>query len=589
MALPLEGSLRGLREALFYRLDLAPNASSDMVAAANNVLNQAVQQIALEVPHSVNQGTIRFRTEIGYTPTLSTDQIAPIVVTDDDAGIIDQQSFRRTVNVYSTIGFDGTDLWPIDRSWDGVAWVEFTDSAGFKHYHRIRCVWQETPVEGETYQYFSIFDAWNPLYERETSSLAADTGPFDYRIFIPHYWIPDNVVQIHSMRIVGNGETPIRILSQDEAERMSIVDFSSMSATGIPRYAYRREHFALQTPTTAASVMLSDAAFAAGLLPGSRPWEGPEPYGSWDIAFTRCMGKRSTMAPGRSTYDERSFGQAYVEGMTYNDDLSSSDETELWGISRRAEPMFESGPSPVSEVITVADPDSASAGQSAVYLFPNYEYQLGYLMNVDTGVLTLYKRSDTRSGEWIRIYKRRLSTDIGAGYAALGDAVTGARATALNRSTSIELSNKFYLLAEFKPDENNKAVFVDSGTLIPDFSRPLRDVHGYQAFSLYPLPDTFYTVELRVTQRPQMLIDDTDVPPLDPVACKAVVDLAASMLYERMKDPFNADRSLRLYQAAVATINRRYGDLRPPSQPARRIPANMKNRRLFRTFRSGNE
>lgn len=562
MSLSYEGSLQGLREAVFLRTDTGPNPSYNIVLAANHFVNMAVQQVAMECPYAFHESAIRMATQAEVSSYDTTDTITLVSVDPETPGsIANRYVFKRDVSEAIAGAVDPSYQWPIDRQLDG-AYIQITDGDNVIHTNQIRSVWITDPLTTSNYAYISLVNPFYPRRPEATAEGTSDYGPFTYRIFHPFLWLPDDVVQLKSMRIMGeSAPSALEVLSQEAAEEIGINDYNyTSSSDGLPRWAYRRGHFQLQPPATAPVVAAS----------ATLPWRGPEPFGSFKYVYTYCIGKRDWDydAGGRANQfdgDDFSQVQSFTETNTFTDFYRQ----------RHREPLFESAPSPESESITLADPGSGTAATAIEVQVPHINYQMGWWWQgkttspaPDTDIASV---GDGQSGVYIRIYRKRLSTTIGDGYTSLGNTVAGTRVTALNM---LDLHDSYYLLGEFRAD-GNEAVFGDRGEIVPDHSRRLRNVHGYQALRLHPTPNARYEIEARVLRRPQLLVSDTDVPNVQPIAIKAIVDLATSYMLERMKDPIGANRNLAMYKEAIQVITRRYADMRPASSPTRRRPARL--------------
>ncbi len=568
MALPLDSSLQGLRESLYLRSDHSPTPSTRTQTAANSFINQAIQRLALDAPYAFHEDIVRFSTDYEYESDSDEDTVEYVTAADGDNSVIDEWTLKRSL---------GSDVapnpWPVDRSLDG-AFIELTDSRGVVHTNQIRSVWIQTSdaTNLPDRQLLTLVRPFISRQDRTTLNLVADTGPFRFRIFHPYVWLPDDLIQIKSMRVMGRGEGRLKVLDQDDVERMALDDYGYTQESGPPRCVYRRGNFQLPTPSTACTI---STATEAGL---TRKWQGPLPYGSFKFYWTLTWGKRDYdhSAQGRGTIDQTGLAQSFVEYDNENNYEASADiANRVWADNRLREPLFESAPSPVSALATVADPGANNQVDAIVLTFPNVAFQQGFLFTGENSSGAFSRIADAHSGWHIRIYAQRVSTEIGAGYATLDTETSSQNIPTLH---ALENDDAAYLLAEFRPDALNECRFVVDGGILPDRSRRLRDVHGYQAIAFHPVPDDRYEIEARVVRRPPLLVNDTDVPRLDPACNEAIVLYAASLNYERMKDPAASDRMLRLYKDALGVIGRRYADLRPPAQPDRMMPADPRGR-----------
>jgi len=556
--LPLEASLRGLREAAFYRVDHAPEVSTNDIAYCNAFVNQAIQQIALEHPYLFYEEFVRFATapDIVPDPDVAGDTVT--LVTESVAGVSKDNCwvFKRDIPTSTTVR--AASAWPRNRTRDGT-YVQITDANGYVHTNQIRTIWREDDLGGAGVHHmcFSVVRPW--------SVANYGKGPFTYRFFEPYIWLPDDVIELRSLRIMGEQkDLPLEILSQDQAERMGIVDFNYESeGGGIPRWAYRRGHFQLQGGKTAPTVVIS-----------GDQWLGPEPFGTFQYCYTLAWGKRDPdhMSPGRGLWNDSSTEYEVDDGDSVS--VPAADQDAMWSRNRFREPLFESAPSEISAAITVTDPGSGLTSQAPLLRLPNIEYQLGFLLDgVTTGSVASDRISDGHSGIHYRIYRRRTTASTGGGYGSLGGAVSGTRIISLDSSDLMEIGDPFYLLAEKRIDSPTSNAWNDRGNIIPDFSKRLRNIHGYQGIRLHPIPDRRYEIEARVIRRPQQLILDTDVPHIHPECSNLIVDYVASLLYTRFNNPYEAQRMMALYERNSRTMAKRYADLRPLSQAVRRRPA----------------
>ena len=194
---------------------------------------------------------------------------------------------------------------------------------------------------------------------------------------------------------------------------------------------------------------------------------------------------------------------------------------------------------------------------------PNIEYALGFLNTVTSGASTYTRQSLMQSGLYVRIYRKRITTDFYK-YGELSQRVEN-----LNRS-QLDAAEDYYLLAETRIDTSNNGWFFDNGEIIPDYNRRLRDIHGYQTIAFYPRPDQRYPVALRCIMRPQELRDEDDHPLIHDEAMDILIERAMSFFYESLGNAQLSVASRAKYQAELMTLSNRYGDLRPASVPVLR-------------------
>jgi hypothetical protein len=536
-------NLAGLRQSLYDQADIQFDMSDETEAIVNRFLNRAQNQIALDAPYLANEGEFIIHTMDDVEPTISSDTIAPVA----EAGGLGLQSpnpwvFKATLS----IGATGAVEWKTDRTWDG-RYIEITDGNGIKHTNRIRAVW-----EAGTTVFFSLWQPWNFLQWGE--------GPFaTWRIYSNEYVLPDEVIEIKSARVLHeDAYTPIEILTQGDAEMRGIAEHitSVTNSESHPLQAFRRKHEQLPGPRVAPS------AVASTPINGATRWQGPDPAGSFEYIVTYCIGKRhyDTANPGPGHW--QSDADPFISD--FDSATLMGQEHPFQSQARYAEPILESAPSPVSSTVTLTS--TGAAGSTVTpnvnVTVPNIEYMLGFQMDgtaMISGVSTAFTRVHSfKSGMFVRIYRRRLTVDLGLGYTELGDDATpgGRRVTGL---ANLDFDDGFYLLAELKIDEDNLGVFVDDGSIIPDHSRRLRDIHGYQSLKFHPRPQEDFKIEIRAAKRPKELISDYDVPGIHPEATDLIVQKALVYLYERLKDRGAMMDAESQYSRLLGKHAKRYG------------------------------
>lgn len=550
----IEADLKGIREAVLWRCDWS-NAPSGAMAKVDAFINEAIAQVSLEAPFLFHESLVRFKTEPDLTGYDDTDTL----VAATDTG--NSPQLTSTVLIKELpIGVTQTDL-PYDRSLDG-RWIDLVGPDGTTHTNQIRSVWVEENYLGLGDDYYAI-SLVRPLYLFETGNDWVDGG-ITWRIYTPTYYLPDNVVQVNSLRVVGSTmPAKISIISQDQAEQNALLDLNGENAGAIPLYAYRRPHFQFPGPNTAPSAALAGT------------WIGPEPPGQFEYVYTYTWGKR------HFDYQNEQIPTYNYDGHTFTEDNNTSPTSapNAYGFNRMREPRFESAPSPVSDAITVPAVSGSlplSSSSAVTLTFPNIEYESGFYMTGTHNSAAFTRIGTHHSGVHIRIYRRRKSANF-TNYSVMGTSATGTSMTGLAK---LDIQDAFYLLAEYKVT-SGQLTFVDDGRFIPDRSRRLRNVHGYQGLGLYPLPDADYDIEARCIMRPPVLISDSDVPAFHPEAIKLVVDYSMSLVYELLKDPIQREASLQAYRLSLQSVVKRFSDLRPPHQPARREPARSRRYNRF--------
>lgn len=531
-----------IREAIFAEADWAPDESSEAVDRVNGFINRAYLQIALEAPFLVFEGTHTLFTQPDALPSDDSDTIEMVDEDPDAAGTVGNPWVFRTSLAAAN---PNCTEWATDRSWDGRH-IEIIDADGVRHENVIQSVWKQTHQLLDHY-HFSLQKPW-PFEE-------FGTGPFEWRVFTPDYYLPSTVIEVRNARAryTDQAWSGIEMIDQAEAERRGFTEDGGDEGSS-PQYMFRRDHFQLPGLNIAPESVTNTLWEESELF----QWIGPEPVGEFEYCVTLAWGKRDAVqqSPGISLWSGENG--AYTE-----DSAESTSVASKWAANRMREPLFESAPSPVVAV-TVPAPTEANGGAPAVLLrVPNIEYMLGMMLTGDNNGAAFRRISASHSGWHVRFYRRRKSQDF-THYSDFGDTVLGAAIAGLGM---IDIRDDFFLLAEMRVDEFNLGVFVDNGQIIPDLRHPLRDIHGYAGIRLWPPPDGRYEIELRTITRPDKLSSDQDVPRLQPDAMPLLINKVLVTLYKHLKD-FTASASAAAeYEQQLKTLKNRYGNMRPASQP----------------------
>ena len=544
-------NLKEIRTALFDQTDWGPTQSVEAIARVNNFINRAYNDICLEAPFLFFESEVKLATQPDAASLLDTDTISVLTGDTDTtsaggvANAANPWVFRQDV-VADTAGCQA---WETDRSWDGrMIMIEVTSGGVTTEYrNRIRAVWRTPGGQGR--YHLSLEKPWP--YQ------TLGTGPFKYRIYSDDYYLPDDVVEVRSMRLwYQNRNWPLDVMGQQEAEEYSFADSPRVVSHGLPRTVFRRHHFQLQGPAVAPTAELSPMG-----QPPANPWLGPDPAGTFEYVITYCWGKRDTQF--RNPTMGLAFGYADQWLNTNQTVYASSTAPEDVSENRFREPLWESAPSPVSASVTALNTGGQSSASPAIKLtLPNIEYMQGFLA---TGVTqaaptNLARENTNQSGWWVRIYRKRTAADF-TNYQHLNTITNGMKITGLQK---LDLPSAFFLLAEMRIDGTNQGVFYDNGRIIPDYHRRLRETHGYQAVKFYPYPDQRYEVDIRCVRRPRKLVDDQDAPLIHAEAIDLVINKALVLLYENMGNPSMAQMAKVRYDENLMTLSKRYGDLVPP-------------------------
>lgn len=532
-----------IREAIFDETDWAPDESQEAVDRINGFINRAYQQLALEAPFLVFESQHKLFTQPDVEP-FDDDDTIQLVTSDPDHAIATANPwvFRTT----RTAGHASATAWKVDRSWDG-RWIDITDDDGVIHQNIIQSVWEQE-VGGNTYVYFSVQRPW-PWAE-------LGGGPFLWRVYTRDYHLPDDVIEVRGAK-VRSPETlyeDIRLIDQADAERRGMVDDSGTAGAGLPQYMFRRSHMQIPSLNTAPEQATNT------LYSGSEAyeWVGPEPVGQFEYCVTLAWGKRdyTQNAPGVDFW--ATGGDAYEETSAEASTLYTE-----WAKNRVREPLFESAPSPVVAVTVDAGAEPGAKVPAVLLEIPNIEYMLGHMLTGTSNSAAFRRITASHSGWHVRVYRRRLSADF-TNYTDFESKLVGGAITGLRK---LDIKDDFFLLAEMRIDEFNQGIFIDNGTILPDYRRPLRDIHGYAGVRLWPAPDARYEIELRVVQRPTKLASDYDVPRLQPEAIQLLISKTLATVYAHLRDPQASAQAMMDYERLLKTLKNRYGSLRPQNQP----------------------
>ena len=505
-------NLKDIRTAIFSQADWAPTQSTDAITRVNDFINRAYFQLVEEAPFLFFQKRVSFFTRVDKTPDTIAGAIDDLSVVANDAWVLQRNRLNAT---------PGLVLWDETGAWRGRM-ILLTDAQGIPHRRMIRDIW----TEGNN-QRMSLYRPWN--------NVTATT--LTYRIYSEDYYLPDNVIEVNSMRLFRENQSwPLDITGQMEAEYLSLAESPSIVAAGVPRAAFRRYHQQIESPTAAPLLEIKNS-------PGI--WLGPEPPGQFEYCFTYCWGYRDA--------DWRDFGPSlnYYAAQT---------------TPSRLEPMWESSPSPTAKITSISSPvDGLLPGAGLIRLtLPDIDYMQGFGRSLPLPVDARYHRSGWRK----RIYRRRITVDP-ANYNVLANKF-GSAADAWGGAIAQETPDAFVL---FDDIPGFQVIYDDTGAILPDYHRRLREVNGYQSIRLYPRPDQRYQVDVRCLRRPEKLKDDYDAPEIHQDGMNVLVSKALMFLYEAQGNMELVDRSAKRYQEQLFTLSKRYGDLRYPGQTLMKRPA----------------
>lgn len=195
------------------------------------------------------------------------------------------------------------------------------------------------------------------------------------------------------------------------------------------------------------------------------------------------------------------------------------------------EPVWESAPSPVSAV-------AAPAVTSTVEVtLPDIAWMTDF--NV-AGTLR-----QGHSGLYKRLYRRRLTTGTTPSHG------------------SIEAPNVFQHLTFV---DDTVTLFVDDGSIIPDYYRRLPEAQGYYAWNPWPHQDKRYELDLWVQRTPGALANDSDAPKIHASHLPMFVALVASFFAKEDNDPAGQTRHEKEYMDLAKAYEQQQGN------PSRYVP-----------------
>ena len=474
----------------------------------------------------------------------------------------------------------GTWVPTIDGTWDAIMHLEITDSDGRFRRRQCREWWLADGV-----YYVSIERPWFEV---------SQSTEYEFRIYQPEFFLQSNAIEVLTpMQLFDDSEQLIGHISSGTARREYLPDFRQR-VQGRPTDFWRGRFFQLPSPTEAPIVESHVAATIDNANTKSNqyflPWSGPAQAGKFEFCYTYAWGRK-----------EQEWGES--TGL-FND------------------PVFESAPSPISEVfdhavefdVVTNDTDgtnSAPAGKAnpaykqaraIVIQTKNLEEMLDFV-GFESGIplgssYTNPPPQDPvtgekaelrygRSGIKIRIYVRR--TDLYRDYGPASDpgthnddrSGTSFRIVqAEHRLNRAESDGKFYLLAELNPLDQNTilagltspayrvSTFVWNGgtgptdtAIAPDPTRQLVKTTGYYAYHIWPTPDQDYDIDAYILMQPKELVNDQDQVPIKQEAFSAFLELALAYMSRLDGVDQNSEVKHRtIYRQLVRRFRSQHGD-----------------------------
>ena len=378
-------------------------------------------------------------------------------------------------------GIFGTAVFPTDGSWDGLYHIEVSDSNGTTiHRYQSREFWKAAnPLAPSGYDY----------YVSLTRPVSFAESGLAWRLHMPTFWLSSDVARINEGTIYLDGQNMAVPLPQAYFISNRRLDYRG-GQNSQPNSFYRDQHFQIDAPSRVPAVTAAGGLVAV--------W-GPEPIGTFEYCYTYCWGHRDVerLAPG-----------GY------------------------AEPVWESAPSPVTDVVTIPD-----TTYTALLTLPDIAWMTNF--NV-AGTLR-----QSHSGLYKRLYRRRLTTGTTPAHG------------------SIEAPGAFQHLA-FVDDATT--TFVDDGTLIPDYYRRVPESQGYYAWTPWPHQDKRYELDLYVQRTPRALANDSDAPRIHSAHLPMLVQAIAARFAAEDNDAAGVAR----HEAEYARLAREYS--KQQGNPSRYTP-----------------
>ena len=571
-------NLKEIRTSMFAQADYSPNSSPEATSRVNGFINRAYNQLALEAPFLFFESRVNLATEPDVTSKAGKEAVAgdriQLLGTNTGMGADkDPWTWQTTyTNAQASTDEDLFTIWKTDRSWDGRM-IEITTADGTKIRNQIRSIWRET--DGITYRYaFTLVTPWDTNTYGDGTATIDNFAGFKYRIFTEAYPLPDDVIQLKSACFRDEDiNYPLDVFGQEEAAQFQLKGPPSQVASGIPRVVYREKHVHMRGPSVPPVASLdtkgNDTVY----------WKGPEPGGSFEYKVTYSWGKRDVefQLPGLALTS--GFAQPVQQKDTTTYPSSSDTNRANTTDDRFRAPRFESPSSPASNTVELV-PAGPTTPAIKISL-PNIAYALGYL---NASGSSLSRQSLNQSGVYIRIYRKRLTTNFDR-YDETDPVLAPRPATGLSTS-QLDAAQDYFLLAELRADSVNGGVWYDKGDVLPDYNCRLREIHGYQTMAFYPKPDKRYVVDIRAVVRPQPLIDEQDSPLLHAEAMSVLIEKAMALFYENLGQFQLSQLCTQKYREALLTLSKRYGDLRPPNTPVlRRMTRAQSSYRSNRYYR----
>lgn len=373
---------------------------------------------------------------------------------------------RHVMQVTTAVGgaLPATTWEVTDGTWNGLMHLEIQDPNGQWHRRQSR----EWFRGSDAALYVSVDRRWR----NATDTLMA------FRIHQPEHFLRDDVIKVlQPAKIYSSNRSPVWSIDAAGYLRQDMFDYQG-ATSGTPERVARGRHFQMPAPTEApTTTILNDVGGAGPLV-----WAGPTQEGTFTFRYTYAYGYRDV---------------EWQEGESGTD----------------IDPLWESAPSPASAAFDHGV--AANNGFAVVIQATSIEAMKNFYVTGAPGPGSRHGRS----GWYIILYVARSAIRT----AGLGDA-------GFNR---VETNSRYYRLGTLQPtaqvvwgaQSGGIPSFSWTGSLAPDYSRPMRDSTGYYAYHVYPHQDDRYELDLRVVRLPRDLVDDSDTLPIQNDAIPAFLEL----------------------------------------------------------------
>jgi hypothetical protein len=420
-------NMKEIRDYIYARMDWSPNESDEAKSRIQRMLKVETVNQAARI-QDLFVAPVRMFIEPPEVPTLATDLID---VVTNDAWVLEQTITKLA----------GAMAFASDRTYANRI-IEVQVSDGSWRQHRIRHV-DNNNAGGKARIY--LVDPWPN---------ATPASGFKYRIVSTEFVLPSKVTKVISAQCRANstassGQTstqpsppfPLKIHPHHTIQKLGFFWDSYNNSGAQPTSLFPiRNAVSIRNPVTAPVCSASNLN-----------WAGPEPRGSFEYYITYCWGLRHTQ--------ER----------TYDPTTSSVHTSEEY----RGTPLFESNPSPASDVI-------ASGATAITVTLPNPSFMQGF------GDVAGATPRETKSGWYIRIYRKRTAIEASPGQ-------------------RVEVIDKAYLIHEVP---GHTTSWNDDGSLTPSINTPLVKHRTYKTFMVYPPPQRVYELDLTCAVEPPPWEDD---------------------------------------------------------------------------------